>query len=703
MARKKTLQTNFSAGEISPELGMRQDTDQYQNGAKSLRNRRVLIGGGTKRRPGSWWQAALPARARLESFVVNQDTQYIVAFTNGRADFFLKNTTTGFVTASGSISGCPWDATTYRQMDCRQSGNTMFVVHPSFAPQLISRTGAASWSFAAMTFYIGPANRPEQPYLKVVAQGVTLAPSALTGSITLTASQAVFVAAHVGQYIRYLSKACLITAVAGNGLSCTATVIEKLPVTQALTVSSSANFAVGEVVEGATSFAKGQVTAITDSTHLNVVVIEKLTPFTAENLTGPNAVTAISSASDTTSAAVTDWDEQLFGPVYGYPSCVELHRNRLLFGGHSAAPDYLIASTLNNLYNFNVSDGSDGDAIIESVGDAGASKIVGLHSSEQLLVLTDRGPYYCPESQTNPFTPTRMAFFQFGSPWPIEETVRAEPFDGGVVMVSGSLVIKARPTGNLTQSWDADEVSLLASHIVMTPTSLAVTTNFSGGPERYCVMVNSNGSLAVMQLVEAQKIRNFTPWDTAGIYDSVRALGGDLYAATTRSIAGNTVYTLELFDQDVTLDAATEYTTLSDLTTRYGGTSVGVVAAGAYLGTYPLSLTNPPAGPYVVGLNYESVIQTLPPVIDGPEGPAAGDMIRIVEAYVHVIGSARFAANGSALQAYQLSDDIGEPPPELNGPQRFQFLGWEREPTISITQPDPLPLDVLAIKHTVAF
>jgi hypothetical protein len=54
MPRRKILQTNFSAGELSPDLGMRQDTDQYQNGAKSLLNRRVLISGGTVRRPGSW-------------------------------------------------------------------------------------------------------------------------------------------------------------------------------------------------------------------------------------------------------------------------------------------------------------------------------------------------------------------------------------------------------------------------------------------------------------------------------------------------------------------------------------------------------------------------------------------------------------------------------------------------------------------------
>jgi hypothetical protein len=46
MARKKTLQTSFASGEIAPELGMRQDADQYKNGARALTNMRCLIGGG---------------------------------------------------------------------------------------------------------------------------------------------------------------------------------------------------------------------------------------------------------------------------------------------------------------------------------------------------------------------------------------------------------------------------------------------------------------------------------------------------------------------------------------------------------------------------------------------------------------------------------------------------------------------------------
>jgi len=706
MARRKSLQTSFSAGELAPEVAMRQDTDQYQNGALSLLNRRMLIGGGHVRRPGSWFEDILGTDPVIAEFIVNQTTQYILSFTAGAMQAYVRNTTTGHLTTAGVITGGPWTGTIYKEMDWVQRGNVIFLTHASMVTQRIERTSATSWARTNFTFTIGSAVRPEQPYLKIAAPAVTLQPSALTGSITLTTSAAVFTAAHVGQYIRYLGKVMLITAFT-DSTHVTATVIEVLPDTLDLTVTSASGFAINDVVEGATSGAKGIVTNFPGGNHLIVTISHGLTPFAVENLTGPNIRTAITAVAAATPAAITDWDEQLFGPVYGYPGCVELHRNRLIFGGHPAAPDYMIASVIDDLYNFNVGTGGDADAIIESIGDAGASKILQFSSAEQLLVLTDRGPYYVPEGLNNPFRASSISFLPFGSPWPINATAQVQAFDSGAIMVSGSLIIKARQTGNQTATWDADEVSLLAPHLIETPDRLAVTSNFGGAPERYSVFRNSDGTLAVLQLVEVQKIRNFTPWTTDGEYLSVASIAGDLYAAVRRTINTVSVYTLELFDQDITVDCATQYASKAAMDagvpTTYPNTTVNVVTPDYHLGEWPISLRTVPAGPFTVGLYYTSTIETLPPVIAGPEGPMAGDYMRILECYVDVMDSARFSAEGYTLSAYQIIDDVSLPPPAKNGPQRFQFMGWDRQPTITITQADPLPLKIRSIRSIVAY
>jgi hypothetical protein len=708
--KTKTLQTNFSAGELSPSLGMRMDTDQYQNGARSLHNRRCLFGGGTKRRPGTWKQPELSGPSRLEEWIVNRTTQYVAVFGDGRVNFYIRDTDTGFLTASGSLTGCAWTGDTWREMSVVQSANTMFLAHADMATQVITRTGAATWSQAAFAFHSGPAGRPEQPYLKFAPAAMTLTTSDVTGSVTLTVSGATawFEAAHIGTYVRYHGKACLVTAVAANGLSCTATVVETLPETYSLTVVSSALFAVGEAVSGSTTGATALIIAIPDATHVTVVHTGTLIIFdAADTLVGPNAKTDISAVATTTNGAVTDWDEQMFSPVYGYPSVVRLHRSRLLFAGHLEAPDYLAGSALGNLYDFNVGDAADADGFLESLGDASSSRIVGLHSAEQLIVATDKGLYYVPEGEQAPFRPSSIAFVPFGSPWPISPSTHSRAFDGGVLFVSGSLVIKASPTGNQRSAWEASEVSPISDHLFKSPVDMVVVSNFSAQPENYAVFANDDGTMAVLQLIEAQKTRNATPWEADRDADevvSVCAIEGDLYAHCVRAIAGNTIYTLELFDQEITLDYAVELTDLDDIEAEFGGTSVHVVTeSGLYLGEAPIALDVVPDGPYIVGLLYGSEIEMFPPVVDDNEGSRAGDMQRIVEAYVHVRSSARFAANGYELSAYQSTDDLMDPPPEKNGPQRFQFLGWQREPTLTITQTDPLPLEVLAVKQLVAY
>jgi hypothetical protein len=697
MARRKTLQTNFSSGELAPELAMRQDTEQYKNGAKKLTNMRCLIGGGVTRRPGTLKQAELTQDSILVEFIVNQTTMYNLCFSSGRMDAFLPSGT-----ASGSVTSAPWTGTIWSEMDWVASGNTIFLVHPDMAVQKIVRTAASTWVRSAFTFFAGAGGRTEQPYYKVSDASYTLAPSALTGAISLVASGPVFTADNIGEKIRYIGREILITAVADT-THASGTVVELLPPTQTLVVTSSAKFAVGEVVLGDDSEAKGEVTGIPDATHLTVVIIQKLTPFTVENIIGPNGVTAISAVAAATPAAVVDFDEQLFGVKWGYPSVVKLHRNRLLFAGHPAVPNGLLGSRIGNLYSFDVGDASDADAIFETIGDAGASEIVQLYSAEQLLIATDHGLYYVPESQTNPFRATSMAFFPFGSSWPITASAKMRSFDDGVLVISGSLVIMVRPTGNLTQSWGADEVSLLSSHIITTPTRIAAVSNFNGGPERYAMLVNSDGTMAPMQIVTAQKIRNVTPWETEGEYRSVSCLRAQVFVTTSRVISGSTRYFLEVFDQDVTLDLAVTSTDLTDVTATFGTTTVNVVTGNFSLGTYPLTIGSPPDGPYTVGLFFDTRTEILPPALDDNEGSIAGQLMRITDCFVSVKDSARFAQNGYELSAYQVTDDPSVAPPLRTGPQRFQFQGWSQEPTIPITQPDPLPLTVLAMKSVVAF
>jgi hypothetical protein len=706
VARSKVLQTNFSAGELSEDLGMRQDTEQYVNGARSLRNRRCMIGGGTKRRPGSWNMVEIldGAVPRSEDFVVDRWTQYVLVFTAGKMAAYVRDPDTGDLTAAGTLTSAPWIGNIAIEMDYEQSADVAFVTHQLMPTKVIVRTGASTWSLQDFSFHeSGP--RIEQPYLKLAAAAVTLTPSAVTGSIALVASAPHFISAHVGTRFRYLGREMEITAVS-NSQNATATVHETLPATNTLTVGSSAGFTVNETVTGGTTGAVGIITSIPDATHLTIVSTNQIAFAGTESVIGPYAFSAMSGTAGASPASVTDWDEQLFGPANGYPGCVTLHRGRLLFGGHLAAPKALMGSKVGNISSFDVGDGSDADGFLEEVGDARASVIQRMYSAEQLIVATDRGLYYCPESVANPFRPTSIAFFPFGSDWPIT-AAKPRAFDDGVLFLSNSLIIKARPTGDQTRSWAADEISLISSHLVNEPTWITVTSNFAGGSERYAIIGNSDGTLAVLQLVEAQRIRNMVPWDTDGVYTSGCSIGRDVYVTTTRTVNGTSRNFLELFDQDLTLDLAAEYETEAELTTgvpaAYGSSTINVVSGRYHLGTFPLHGETVPAGPFIAGLYYDSVLELLPPVIEDDEGAGAGNMMRVVRIEAHVRASQRFAANGRTLSAYQVTTDVDAEPDEKNGWQDFgSTFGWSKDPTVTFNQPDPLPLDILAVRTTVA-
>lgn len=83
MTKASPIQTNFTAGEISPRLYGRIDLAKYANGAKRLVNAIVQPHGGAERRPGSRFVA--PAKhgdrkVRLAPFSFNADQAYILEF-----------------------------------------------------------------------------------------------------------------------------------------------------------------------------------------------------------------------------------------------------------------------------------------------------------------------------------------------------------------------------------------------------------------------------------------------------------------------------------------------------------------------------------------------------------------------------------------------------------------------------------------------
>ena len=81
MARASHIQTNFTAGELSPRLDGRVDLQKYQNGARLLENMIVLPHGGITRRPGFRFVAETrdaAQKVRLIPFEFSAEQAYVL-------------------------------------------------------------------------------------------------------------------------------------------------------------------------------------------------------------------------------------------------------------------------------------------------------------------------------------------------------------------------------------------------------------------------------------------------------------------------------------------------------------------------------------------------------------------------------------------------------------------------------------------------
>jgi hypothetical protein len=81
MSQVSYIQTNWTSGELSPQIEGRVDIDKYGNGAATLNNVFVRVFGGAYRRPGSYFAEVTKlssAPVRLLPFSFSNIQSYII-------------------------------------------------------------------------------------------------------------------------------------------------------------------------------------------------------------------------------------------------------------------------------------------------------------------------------------------------------------------------------------------------------------------------------------------------------------------------------------------------------------------------------------------------------------------------------------------------------------------------------------------------
>jgi len=109
-----------------------------------------------------------------------------------------------------------------------------------------------------------------------------------------------------------------------------------------------------------------------------------------------------------------------------------------------------------------------------------------------------------------------------------------------------------------------------------------------------------------------------------------------------------------------------------------------------------------------VGFNFTPILETMPIDKEIDSGPLTGQPKRVNKAIIDISGGLDITMKAQDLSAkelviQQVNFTAGSDLSAVTDKKEFNFLGYSKSPTITISQNDPLPLKVLGIAMEIQF
>ena len=184
-------QASFNGGELSARMEGRSDLQAYGVSGREILNMVLTVQGPAVKRPGTIFVEKTEGAARLIPFVYNATQGYVIEAGDG----FLRFYTNDARIDAGGLPyqlESPWNADAIARLDWQQSGDVLYLVDGERQPMILKRTSAETFALEHLAFRNGPfADQNGDRASTVIA-------SASDGAVTITASQPIFAAGHVG-------------------------------------------------------------------------------------------------------------------------------------------------------------------------------------------------------------------------------------------------------------------------------------------------------------------------------------------------------------------------------------------------------------------------------------------------------------------------------------------------------------------------
>jgi hypothetical protein len=336
----KTIQTNFSSGEIDPALIGRTDTPFYSSSAEKLKNVVVMTQGGVMRRPGLEYCATLAAgHKKMLRFKRNSGESYTIIL----SDLLLSVYRKGILLASVAS---PYSAGQVSKVRSAYGGDTILMFHPDISVKKLVRQGSDNdWVLGDYELR----NVPSYDFDPTTINGasttpanVKITPSSMSGNIVLalSAANSAWDASVVGQYF-----------------------------------------------EGAGG--RARITRMTDATHFAAAVEVDFFDTSAIEAADWDLLFGF---------------EPVWSDARGWPPSGGFGQGRLWLSGSKTLPYYSFGSKSSQFDNFDLGTGQDSDALMFPILGDSALEIFSIVSSRLMQFVTSDGVFTINQTLNEPIT-----------------------------------------------------------------------------------------------------------------------------------------------------------------------------------------------------------------------------------------------------------------------------------------------------------
>jgi hypothetical protein len=416
--------------------------------------------------------------------------------------------------------------------------------------------------------------------------------------------------------------------------------------------------------------------------------------------------------------------EDVMSELRGFPRCGTFYQNRLWLAGLFSRPASVISSRSGDFNDFNSELSFADYSVYFNLDTDKVSAIYNIAAGEHLTLFTSSSEFYIPSSKDEAVTPENFVAArtsQYGS----KDTVRVFDVGGSIIYVQRfGKVIRAYNFDESRQKYVSINLSKLAPHLIDNPVSVAHRPATDVEDVDYIYFVNTDGTMAVLTLLEDDNVVAWSLWNTDGNFKQVVVVGVDTLVVVERDGS----YLLEVFDESLYVDSGASGTTVVvDTVLDHLDTETvtilkdGTVQADQVVAAGDFELTPTPTATWQAGLKFPTVhgdddqvwVQYLPFEPDPTGQSIRGENVRTFNTVIRVFETSHLRVgldNDEAQSVWSIpfrafgGDLLDSGVPVFTGVKELPGLTPYTEANmLSLTQNQPLPCHVLGLTHKADF